>query len=149
MKKITTILIATALILLFIGTASAFEVKDLKPIEDYTAFDNSGYSNYTTNSDRFFCVEKIYSLNSNFIDEWFNNHTEVNYLVVPMGDNIFYFEDEDFEFYGYQEVVSIDGDNYMVSINQKSKLSPSEKNEFLEDLKEFNKVNSLELVSVT
>lgn len=36
----------------------------------------------------------------------------------------------------------------MVSINQDSKLSPSEENGFLDDLKEFNKLNNLKPIEI-
>ena len=56
--------------------------------------------------------------------------------------------DNNFKFYGYQEVVEDNGDYYMVSINQNSKMSPSEETGFLDDLKEFNKLNNLEPVAI-
>ena len=149
MKKIIKILIGVSLILLLIGTVSAFEIKELKTLDDYDAFDVNGCSNYTTNHDRYFLVEKIHSFDEDFIDEWFNNHTDMKYSATPVEGDIYYCEDGTFEFYCYQEVVTIDGEYYMVSINQGSKLSPGEMDGFLKDLKEFNKLNNLETVSVT
>lgn len=148
MKKIIKIITAISLLFLLIGIATAFEVQDLKTLEDYTDWDASGFSNYTTNSDRYFLVEKITELDDEFKDEWFNNHTEFKFTVKPAGDNIYNIADDTFNFYGYQEVVEIDGNYYMVSINQNSKLSPSEENGFLTDLKEFNKLNNLEPVAI-
>ena len=69
-------------------------------------------------------------------------------MTTPIGDNIYYFEDDIFEFYGYQEVVDVDGQKYMASINQNSHLSPGEKNLYLQDLKDFNKLNNLEPVGI-
>ena len=145
----TKIIIGTILLILLIGSVTAFEIKDLKPINGYDEFDVNGQSNYTTNNHRYIYVEKIATIDDEFINEWFTNHTEHNFTTSPVGDNIFYFEDQNFNFYGYQEVVNIDGTNYMVSINQESKLSPSEKTEFLNDLKEFNKQNNIKPISVT
>ena len=146
MKKY--ILLATIILLLTIGVAAAFEINTLKTLDGYNGFDANGYSNYTTNSNRYFLVEKILELDDDFKDEWFNNHTDLKFKTYPVGDNIYYAEDGTFEFYGYEEVVEIDGDYYMVSINQNSKLSPSEMNGFLKDIKEFNKLNNLEPIAI-
>ena len=148
MKNILKIVIGISILFLVIGYAAAVYPDSIKPLEDYTDFDANGYSNYTTNSNRYFLVEQITSFDDDFKDEWFENHTDWKFTVIPMGDNIFYAEDDNFEFYGYQEVVEIDGNNYMVSINQNSHLSPGEKNIYLEDLKEFNKLNNLEPIAV-
>ena len=144
----TKILIGLTLMFLIIGTAAAFEVNELKTLPDYTDWDANGYSNYTTNSNRYFVVEKIASFDDDFKDEWFKNHTEWKYTAYPVGDNIWYAEDKTFNFYGYEEVVNIDGDNYMVSINQNSHLSPGEMNLYLKDLKELNKLNTLNPVEI-
>ena len=143
------ILLGIGLLFLVIGTVSAFEIKDLKVLNDYSKFDGNGYSNYTTNSHRYFCVEKLVDLDDSVKQEWFTNNTTLKYKCNPVGDNIYYFEDETFNLYGYQEVVNSDGNYYMVSINQDSKLSPGETELYLKDLKEFNKLNNLEPVSVT
>lgn len=148
MKTITKITIGIALLFLIIGTAAAFEINTLKPITDYTDFDANGYSNYTTNSNRYFCVEKIAELDDDFKNEWFNNNTDLKFKTYPVGDNIWYFEDETFSLYGYEEVVNLDDNYYMVSINQNSKLSPGEVNLYLQDIKDFNKLNSLEPVEI-
>ena len=142
------ILIGLLLMFMVIGTCVAFEINELKTIPDYTGWDANGYSNYTTNSDRYFLVEKIHSFDDDFKDEWFNNHTDWEFTTYPVGDNIWYVEDNTFEFYGYQEVAEIDGDYYMVSVNQNSHLSPSEMNLYLQDLKDFNKLNNLEPIEV-
>lgn len=144
----TKIIIGATLLFLLIGSVAAFEINSLKTVEDYGPWDANGYSNYTTNSNRYFLVEKIYKLDDDFKDEWFNNHPEYEYTAELVDNNIYKIADNTFEFYGYQEVVEIDGDNYMVSINQNSKLSPGEETSYLEDLKEFNKLNNLEPVEI-
>ena len=141
------ILIGIGILFLLMGTVAAFEISELKTIEGYNDFDD-GFSNYTTNNNRYFCVEKTVSSIDDIKNEYFTNSTEFKLTVIPVEDNIWYIEDDTFEYYGYQEIVNIDGDDYMVSINQNSKLSPSEKNSFLSDLKEFNKLNSLEPIAI-
>lgn len=148
MKKIIKILIGVSILFLLLGSAAAFEINSLKTLPDYTAWDANGFSNYTTNSDRYFCVEKIGTFDDDFKDEWFNNHPEYEYTTESIGDNIHKFADNNFKFYGYQEVVEDGGDYYMVSINQNSKMSPSEETGFLNDLKEFNKLNNLEPIEI-
>ena len=144
----TKIIIGATLLFLLICSVAAFEINSLKTVDDYGPWDANGYSNYTTNSNRYFLVEKIGTFDDDFKNEWFNSHPENKYTVEPAGDNIYQMADENFNFYGYQEVVELDGDNYRVSINQNSKLSPGEETSYLEDLKEFNKINNLEPVEI-
>ena len=145
--KIWKILIGISILLLLIGTAAAIESSDFKPLDDYTAFDSVGYSNYTTDHTRYILVEGI-TFDDDLKEEWFTSHPADDYKVESVGDNIYSVEDGLFQYYGYQEVVEDGGEYYMVSINQNSHLSPSEKNEFLKDLQEFNKLNNLEPVEV-
>ena len=145
MKKI---IIGITLLFLLIGSVTAFEISNLKTLDDYTSFDGNGQSNYTTNQNRYFLVEKIAGFDDEFKTEWFENHSDLEFKTYPVGDNIFYAEDNTFNFYGYQEVIEADGDYYKVNIYQDSKLSPSEMNGFLSDLKEFNKKNSLEPIAI-
>ena len=148
MKNITKLLIGICMLFLVMGVATAFEIKDLKTLDGYTQWDNNGQSNYTTNNNRYFLVEKISTFDNDYKDEWFKNHSEYKYSVKPVGDNIYRMNDDTFNFYGYQEVIKMDGDYYMVSINQNSKLSPSEENGFLKDIQEFNKLNDLKPVEI-
>lgn len=143
------IILGIGILFLLIGSVAAFEINELKTIPDYTDWDANGYSNYTTNSNRYFLVEKIASLDDDFKDEWFTNHTDWEFTAYPVGDNIYYAEDRNFNFYGYEEVVEIEGEHYMVSINQNSKLSPGEMNWYLQDLKDFNKLNNLEPIEIS
>ena len=69
-------------------------------------------------------------------------------IVSNVGDNIYIYKDDVLKTYGYEEIVDIDGVNYMVSINQGSQLSPSEEKLLLEDMKEFNKLNNLQPIEV-
>ena len=69
-------------------------------------------------------------------------------MNLEVDDNIYWYSDDTMETYGYQEVVNIDGVDYLISINQGSKLSPSEEKMLLEDMKDFNKVNNLEPVEI-
>ena len=135
MKTKTKLIIAIALLFLLIGTVSAFDRDTLKPIDDCKEF-KDGSSVYKTYGDREFFVEKL-----NTPEVYFQNDDD--YSVKSVGDNLYYFEDLAFKWYGYQEAVDIDGDTYFISVYQKSKLSPSEEKELQSDLKDFNKLNNL------
>lgn len=136
------------MLFLLLGSAAAFEINTLKTLDDYNAWDNNGYSNYTTNSNRYFLVEKITDFDDDFKTEMFTSHPEDKYTAELVEGNIYKIADDIFSFYGYQEVVEIDGTNYMVSINQNSRLSPGEESDFLNDLQEFNKLNNLEPLEI-
>ena len=145
--KIWKILIGISILFLLIGSAAAIESSDFKPLDDYTAFDSVGYSNYTTDHTRYILVEGI-TFDDDLKEEWFTSHPEYDYKVESVGDNIYSVEDGLFQYYGYQEVVELDDGYYMVSINHNSKLSPSEVKEYLADLKEFNELNNLKPIEI-
>ena len=88
-------------------------------------------------------VEKV---SGDYKTDWFTNNSD--YTVIPMEDNIYSYEDTSLEIYGFEEIITIDGDDYMVSVNQNSKLSPSEQTQYLKDLQEFNELNNLEPVEI-
>lgn len=148
MKNIIKIAIGISIVFLLLGSAAAFEINTLKTLDDYNTWDNNGYSNYTTNSNRYFLVEKITDFDDDFKTEMFTSHPEDKYTAESVEGNIYKIADDIFSFYGYQEVVEIDGTNYMVSINQNSRLSPGEESDFLNDLNEFNKLNNLEPLEI-
>ena len=147
MKNTTKILIGVSIRLLIIGIAAASDTDSFKPLKDYKDFDDIGYSNYTTNNNRYFLVEKV-TLDDDLIDEWFTTNPDNEYSITPVEGNMYFVEDDLFGYYGYQEIVELDGEHFMVSVNQNSKLSPSEKNLYLGELKEFNKLNNLEPVEL-
>ncbi|MBR2558451.1 MAG: hypothetical protein IKE95_08820 [Methanobrevibacter sp.] len=141
MKNVTKMLFVFSFSCLLISTVSAFDVDSLKPINDYNSFQD-GCSTYRTNNKLCFSVEKMYGDYSGY----FLNETELT--VTPVGDNIYRIEDTAFEIYGYQEVVMIDGNAYLVCLLQESKMSPGETNLYLQNMKDFNSKNNLEPIAV-
>jgi opacity protein-like surface antigen len=139
MKKI---ILGILLLFLLMGTACAFDIDDLKPTDNYTDFED-GCADYKTDNHRFLFIEEMDTYNGSF-----RNNTAVGFMVSDVGDNIYYYEDPLMEQWGYQEIVEIEGDSYMVSINKQSKLSPPEKTDFLNDLKDLNKLNNLTPVKI-
>ena len=138
----TKILIAIGMLFLLIGIAAAFDVDSLKVPDGYNNL-KDGCAAYTTNGDRMIYVEKVLG---DYKTDWFTNTSDMT--VSDVGNNTYYYEDTALGIYGYQEIVVFDGENYMVSVNQNSKLSPSEKTAYLKDIQEFNKLNNLEPIAV-
>ena len=148
MKNALKILIGISILFLIMGCVAAFELNGLKTIEGYEDFDADGYSAYKTNIERYFCIQKIESDIDSNVSHYFENESGFNITFTPAGDNIFYTEDNEFNTYGYEEAVEIDGNNYTLSINQNTPLSSSEKELFLKDLQELNKANNLKPLEI-
>lgn len=142
------ILIGLILLLLLAGAVSAFEFENLKTIENYSEFDDEGYSVHKIDKKRYILVEEVSKDDVDYKTEWFENHTGFHYKVYPERENIYYVEDEIFEEYCYQEIVEIEGDRYMVSLAKDNPLTPSEKTEFMGEIKEFNKLNNFKPVEI-
>ena len=136
------ILLGIGILFLIIGSAVAVEIDNLNVPKDYKDL-KDGCAAYTTNIDRMLYVEKA---SGDYKTDWFTNTSDM--IVSNVEDNIYSYSDSTLDIYGYQELVEIDGVNYIVSINQGSRLSPSEENSFLNDLKEFNELNNLEPMEV-
>lgn len=138
-KKFMIILI---LLIFTIGFVSATNIDDLKTPDECDNL-KDGVAAFTNHIDRMLYVEKV---SGDYVADWFTNTSDMT--VSNVEDNIYLYSDETLEIYGYQEIVEIDGVTYMVSINQGSKLSPSEEKLLLEDMKDFNKLNNLEPVEI-
>ena len=143
MKTKSKIILAVLLLFLVIGIAAATDIDNLKPPKDCKNL-KDGCAAFTNHADRMLYVEKV---TGDYKADWFTNNSDM--IVSNVGDNIYLYSDDDLKIYGYEEIVNIDGVDYMVSINQDSKLSPSEEKLLLEDMKEFNKLNNLKPMSVT
>ena len=140
MNRILKILIGISILFLLLGITYAVDIDKLQTPKDYNDL-KSGSASYKTYNDRLFFIEKL-----NTPSVYFENSTK--YMVTPVGDNIYYSEDTAFDYYGYCEAVDLDGETYYVSLYQKSKLSPGEKTQLLNDIKEFNKLNKLEPIAM-
>lgn len=140
--KIQKILISCFLIFLLIGIAAATNIDSLIPPGDCGPL-KDGVASYDNHIDRMFYVEKA---GGDYVTDWFTN---TSYMTVEdVGDNIYSYADTQLKMYGYQEIVNIDGTDYLISICQSSKLSPGEETTLLKDMQEFNKVNHLEPVEI-
>ena len=140
--KIQKILISCFLIFLLIGIAAATNIDSLIPPEDCGPL-KDGVASYDNHIDRMFYIEKA---SGDYVTDWFTNTTYMT--VEDVGDNIYSYADTQLKMYGYQEIVNIDGTDYLISINQGSQLSPGEETNLLKDMQEFNKVNNLDPVEI-
>lgn len=140
--KIWKIIIGLSILLLLIGIVSAADIDTLKTPGDYKDL-KDGCAADKTYPDRMLYVEKA---GDDYKEDWFTNTSDM--IVSNVGDNIYLYSDTVMETYGYQEIVNIDGTDYLVSINQGSKLSPSEETTLLNVMKDFNQLNNLEPVEI-
>lgn len=142
MKNITKLLIGIGILFLLMGIVCATDIDKLKVPENCKELKN-GTAAFTNHIDRMLYVEKV---GDDYKSDWFTNSSDLT--VSNVSDNIYLYSSDSFKTYGYQEIVNIDGDNYMVSINQGSQLSPGEEKILLESMKEFNKLNDLKPVEI-
>lgn len=142
MKNTIKILLGISILLLIIGVASATDIDALKTPDQCQNL-KDGCAAFDNHIDRMLYVEKA---GDDYKADWFTNTSDM--IVSNVGDNIYLYSDDVLKTYGYQEIINIDGVDYMVSINQGSKLSPGEEKMLLEDMKEFNKLNNLEPIDV-
>ena len=142
MKNITKMIMGLVFLCLLIGSVSAFDVDSLTPLEGYGEFQN-GCSTFTTNGFRHIWVEKM---QGDYKSDWFTNSSDIT--VFAVNDSVYRVESDVFEYYGYQEIVTMDDGDYMISVVQDSKMSPSEVNLYLKDLEDFNKLNNLTPIAI-
>ena len=139
MKKI---ILAIGILALLLGTVYAADINALKTPKNCTQL-KDGCASYTNHVDRMFYVEKA---TGDYKADWFTNSSD--FLVENAGDNIYLYHDDTLKSYGCEEIVNIDGEEYMVSTDQGSDMSPNEVKMLLESMKEFNKLNNLEPVEI-
>ena len=140
MKKKT--ILGTLLMFLIIGTAYAVNISDLKVPIGYNE-ETEGYYYLNTDEHTHLYIGKM-SEN----EDAFTSDVSLEYMVVSAGDNLYELIDDGMKMYGIQEKVNIDGTDYLVSIDKDTPLSNTDKTMFIEDLKDFNKLNNLKPVKV-
>ena len=136
----TKILIGILLVFLIMGAAATVSAKDLKAPRGYEE-EAEGYWYFIANEDQHLYV--------GFMDvnhDIFNNST--GYTVCPVGENFYAFNDTEYDQYGIQEMVVVDGEEYLVSIHQKTPLTDTQMSVFKDDLTSFNMLNDVKPVAV-
>ena len=139
--EIYKILLAIGLILLLIGTVTAVNISDLKVPVGYNE-ETEGYYYLNTDENTHLYIGEM-ELNEEAFDT-----TDDGYYVYSIGDNLYAVEDTLMEMYGIQEMVKIDGKDYLVSIDKNKPLSNVDKELFKDDLESFNKLNNLKPIKV-
>lgn len=144
MKTIIKILIGISLLFLLLGSTVAVNIEDLKVPIGYEKEDTGIYYLNTDVNSKLF-VEKV---DQDGINEYFKNHTE--YTVMDIGNNTYFYMDSGLKTSGVEEVVEIDGTQYMVSFDNSEMLSLQDVDikMAIEDLATFNEYNDFEPVPV-
>ena len=123
----------------------AVDYTSLKTPENFKDFDTSGVSEKETDGRVQLTVVPI---NDDTIKYMAANGEKIEDNIYKYVDFGYSAKEGKFGYEGYTEVVEIDGEKYVVSVLFDSKMSPSEENEFLDALKEFNKLNNLKPIEV-
>lgn len=143
MKKLFLLIVLG--VFLSASMVCAVEFTSLKNPTDFKAFDNTGLSTKSTDGR----VElSVLPVNDNSTKLITGNGDKVESGIYKFSDFGYSELHSKFGYTGYVEVVEIDGEQYVVSVLFESKMSPGEESEFLNVLKEFNKLNSLEPLEI-
>ena len=141
MKTITKIIIGISILFLLITTVSATDIDKLKVPSGYSNLKN-GTSMLNDGHTQLY----IGKMDNN--PDVFESNINEQYIVSNIGNNTYLFTDELLNVYGFQEKVTIDGVDYLVSISKDSPLSNADKTLLKEDLEKFNKDNNLKPIAV-
>ena len=136
MKSITKIIIGISILFLLIGFVSATNLSNLKVPIGYNE-ETDGYYYLNTDEDSHLYVGKL-SDNEGVFDN------DTGYMVIPIGDNIYFYCDSGLQSTGLQEIVKIDGTDYLVSFykdNYIGNMKDTELQMFHDDIEKFNKDN--------
>lgn len=137
------ILIATALLLLIIGTATATQLDSLKAPNGYEDM-VAGMTQKLDDSHVFLCTDKM-EYNQNVFENYTDNLTDQT--VTPLGNNIYKYVDTKLNCCGVQEKVKLDGIEYLVYIEDDNGVD-GDIDSYLASMKEFNKANNLQPMTV-
>ena len=136
MKTIIKIATTLTILLLLIGFASATNLSDLKVPIGYNE-ETDGYYYLNIDEDSHLYVGKL-SDNEGAFDN------DTGYMVIPIGDNLYFYCDYGMKSTGIQEKVKIDGTDYLVSFykdNYIGNMKDVELQMFHDDIEKFNKDN--------
>ena len=141
MKTITKIIIGISILFLLTTAVSATDIDKLKvpfgysDLKDGLSMLNDGHT-------------QLYIGKMSDNEGVFDSNIDEQYIVSDIGNNTYIFTDDLLKMYGFQEKVTIDGVDYLVSISKDSPLSNADKTLLKEDLDKFNKDNNLKPIAV-
>ena len=143
-KKIILLLIILG-IFMAANIVSAIEYTSLKNPTNFKTFDNFGVSEKETDGRVKLTVVPVKEDTIKYITGNGEKSEDNIYKYTDFGYSP---KDEKFGYDGYTEVVDLDGEQYVVSVLFDSNMSPSEEVEFLDAIKEFNKLNNLKPIAI-
>ncbi len=138
-------MIILLLLIFTIGTVTAIEYTSLKTPDNFKDFDTFGVSEKETDGRVKLTVVPV---EDDAVKYMKSNGEESQDHIFKYKDFGYSAKDHKFGYEGYTELVEFDGERFVVSVLFDSKMSPSEENEFLSVLTDFNKLNNLEPVEV-
>lgn len=134
-------MIILLLLIFTIGTVSAIEYTSLNTPDNFKDFDTFGVSEKETDGRVKLTVVPV---EDDAVKYMKSNGDESQDHIFKYVDFGYSAKDHKFGYEGYTEVVELDGEQFVVSVLFDSKMSPSEENEFLTALTDFNKLNKVE-----
>jgi hypothetical protein len=134
------IFIGFILLFLIIGTVSTVTAINLEIPMGYEK-EIDGYYHFVSDEE-----QHLYIGDMDVNNDIFKNAT--NYKVSNIGNNLYTFEDTELNSYGIQEKVTINGTDYLVSIDKKTPLTDRELSTFKDDLMSFNKLNKVKAMPI-
>ena len=145
----TKILILCFVLFLTIGFVAATDIDNLKVPDGWKAIGGGSYHEEGTSAGAGTGHNMmIQKWDDSFYDEYYNNITEDNYIVMSKGDNIYMYSDGLNSDSGTFEVVEIDGEKYFVNFWTVDDMDSTEIAKTYEFLVEFNELNNFKPVEV-
>ena len=135
------IVIGITMLLLLLGVVYAVNIDDLKvpvgysDIKDGISMLNDGHT-------------QLYIGKMDDNPGVFESNIDEQYIVTDIGNNTYLVTDDSVKMYGFQEKVTIDGVDYLVSISKDSPLSNADRTLLKEDLDKFNELNNLKPIAI-
>ena len=141
----TKFMIILILLIFTIGTVTAIDYTSLKTPDNFKDFDTFGVSEKETDGRVQLTVVPV---NDDAVKYMKDNGDESQEHIFKYKDFGYSAMDHKFGYEGYTELVEFDGEKFIVSVLFDSKMSPSEENEFLTVLTDFNRLNNVNSVAL-
>ena len=141
----TKFMIILLLLIFTVGMVSAIEYTSLKTPDGFKDFDIFGVSEKETDGRVQLTVVPVEDDAVKYMKANGDESQDHIFKYVAFGYSA---KDHKFGYEGYTELVEFDGVKFIVSVLFDSKMSPSEENEFLTVLTDFNRLNNVNPVAL-
>ena len=149
MRNTTKIITILTLLLLTIGIAAATDINNMKVPDGWEATGGGSYHEIGDSpgqgSGQNMMIQKW---SDSFKEEFYENHTDEQYMVTDTGNNTYMFIDDLNADAGSFEVVEIDGEKYFVLFTTVDNYDTEEIADTSLFMQEFNELNNLHPVEV-